>query len=83
VVKNDILPVGTKGLSIITGDELIGFIDRDLLLRNKKYAPVKSGKDYPDPNNPKKRLDEYIAQEVDMDTPSPLNSLQPDKADPN
>jgi len=62
---------------------LIGFIVRDLLLRNKKYAPVKSGKTYQNPAKPKEKLDEYVAKEVDMDTPSPLTTLKPDKADPN
>jgi len=47
VVKNDLIPRGETGLSIINGDELIGWLDRQLLLDSGEIDNWK-----PDPNDP-------------------------------
>jgi len=42
------LPKDQKGLSIITGDELIGYMAQQLLLSNKKYTFEDTGTKDPD-----------------------------------
>jgi hypothetical protein len=56
VVKNELIPKGETGLSIITGDELIGYLDRQILVDSGAMDEWKA--DPNDPNWTQAKIDE-------------------------
>jgi hypothetical protein len=62
VVKNDLIPKGETGLSIINGDELIGWLDRQILIDSGEIDNWKPDSNATDWFKTQKEIDDWKAE---------------------